>query len=165
LAADAITGKTITGGTISGATISGKTSITQQSNDNSEKVVIDGGEINVSSTSSTYYTKVDNGSINISNGETGVYKSGTDIYPGLLQLSTYYGNCTISAQYDQILEFSCKEIKWSNTPMRGVLSDDVYAYGVPYTGRATISVNSASTGSKTSTALYILNGLVCSVYN
>lgn len=165
LAADAITGKTITGGTITGATISGKTSITQQSNDNSEKVVIDGGKIDVSSTSSTYYTKVDNGSINISNGETGVYKSGTDIYPGTLQLSTYYGNCTISAQYDQILEFSCKEIKWSNTPMRGVLSDDVYAYGVPYTGRATISVNSASTGSKTSTALYILNGLVCSVYN
>ena len=48
--------------------------------------------------------------------------------------------------------------------MRGVFSDDVYGYGVPYTGRATITANSASTGEKTSKALYILNGLVCSKY-
>jgi hypothetical protein len=164
LAANAITGKTITGGTITGATISGKTSITQQSDDNSEKVVIDGGEINVSSTNSKYNTKVDNGSINVSNGKTDADHSHTDIYPGILQLNAGEENCWIAAQLGRVLEISCKEINWIDTPMRGVLSDDVYAYGVPYTGRATISVNSASTGSKTSTALYILNGLVCSVY-
>ena len=165
LAADAITGKAITGGTITGATISGKTSITQQSDDNSEKVVIDGGEINVSSTNSKYYTKVDNGSIKVSNGGTDANHSHTDVYPGILQLNAGDENCYLAAQLGRVLEISCKQIDWLDPPMRGVLSDDVYAYGVPYTGRATISVNSASTGTKSSTALYILNGLVCSVYN
>jgi hypothetical protein len=159
-----ISGKTISGGTINGATITGNTSITQQSDDNSEKVVIDGGEINVSSTNSKYNTKLDNGSINVSNGETDADHSHTDIYPGILQLNAGEENCWIAAQLGRVLEISCKEINWIDTPMRGVLSDDVYAYGVPYTGRATISVNSASTGEKKGKALYILNGLVCSTY-
>ena len=159
-----ISGKTISGGTINGATITGNTSITQKSSDNSEKVVIDGGEIKVASTASTWYTEIDNGFIKIDDGETDASHSRTDIFPGTLQLSTYLGNCWIAARNDSILEISCQQIDWSYTPMRGVFSDDVYGYGVPYTGRATITANSASTGEKTSKALYILNGLVCSKY-
>lgn len=159
-----ISGKTISGGTINGATITGNTSITQKSSDNSEKVVIDGGEINVGSTNSKWYTKIDNGFVKVSNGETDADHSHTDVYPGILQLNAGNDNCILQAHLGNVLEISCAQILWSHTPMRGVFSDDVYGYGVPYTGRATITANSASTGEKTGKALYILNGLVCSKY-
>lgn len=159
-----ISGKTISGGTINGATITGNTSITQKSSDNSEKVVIDGGEINVGSTNSKWYTKIDNGFVTIDNGETGANEGSVDIMPSTLQLSAGDDSCYFMAHLGNVLEISCAQILWSHTPMRGVFSDDVYGYGVPYTGRATITANSASTGEKTGKALYILNGLVCSKY-
>jgi hypothetical protein len=59
------------------------------------------------------------------------------------------------------MRLSCDEIKWNQ--QKAKLSDNVTAKGTPYTGRVTISANSASTGSKTNTVLYVLNGLVCTV--
>lgn len=158
VAAENITGTTITGKTLSGGTVSGGTITGSQISSNKSIV---------QQTSSAYaQISLANGAVEIKDGVESLEISSNIIEfedtahwlpvhnPKIIAESSGYTDWSI-------LHMQCDSVRWDQ--QTAFLSDNVLAKGTPYTGRATISVNRASTGTKSSTALYILNGLVCSV--
>jgi hypothetical protein len=161
VAAENITGKTISGKTISGGTITGAT--------------INGGTINGASITGTSTISlgdspgtviIQDGNIKVRNREKSIIITNEYIrftYPEYIPENREPYITVVDSQESEwsILSLYCDQL--SISPQYAKLSDNVTAYGTPYTGRASISVNSASTGKKESTNLYILNGLVCSI--
>ena len=143
-----ISGKTFSGGTITGSQISSNRSIVQQTSSAYAQIALADGAIEIKDgvESLAIYTNI------IEFEDTAHWLPGHN--PKIIAEDSGYTDWAI-------LHMQCDSVRWDQQTAK--LSDNVTVLGTPYTGRATISVNSASTGSKSSTALYILNGLVCSV--
>lgn len=148
-----ISGKTLSGGTVSGGTITGSQissnkSIVQQTSSTDSSITLNNGVIEIARSPESM--EISRNMIEFEDTAHWIYTHN----PKIIAEGSGYTDWSI-------LHLQCDSVKWDQ--QTALLSDNVFAKGTPYTGRATISVNRSSTGSKSSTALYILNGLVCSV--
>jgi hypothetical protein len=148
-----ISGKTLSGGTVSGGTITGSQissnkSIVQQTSNTDSSITLNNGVIEIARSPESM--EISRNKIEFEDTAHWEYTHN----PKIIAENSGYTDWSI-------LHMQCDSVRWDQ--QTAFLSDNVLAKGTPYTGRATISVNRSSTGSKSSTALYILNGLVCSV--